>query len=244
MNNMCLVASLFLAQVLMIARPSFRSTWLSIVSALSHFSWLSTFIWLQVCSFHVFRVFSANGQSDFTGRQSKKTVVQYSVYAFGGPAVIVATNIVVSMIVTNGENSGYDNTAALMTHSIAFIATLIAPLVLVCLTNIVFYSITAYRIYATPKIEKTTGSRVHFSVYVKLFTLTGLSWVLQIIDSFLEFTIFSYFVAILNGLQGLFLFISYVCNGRVWRMYQKSCCKMSSDRNTSKTSSKTDTTKI
>ncbi|XP_048741240.2 adhesion G protein-coupled receptor E3-like [Ostrea edulis] len=244
MNNMCLVVSLFLAQLLMIIRPSFRSTWLSIVSALLHFSWLSTFLWLQVCSFHVFRVFSAKGQSDFLGRQSRKIVIKYSIYAYGSSAVIVLTNIVITLIVTNGENTGYDKTSALMTYSVAFIATLIVPLALVCMTNIVFYIFTAYKIYSTPKIEKTTGSRVHFSVYVKLFTLTGLSWILQIIDTFLEMSILSYLVAILNGLQGLFLMISYVCNGRVWRMYMKACCKTPSDRDISKASTKTDVTKI
>ncbi|XP_048742845.2 G-protein coupled receptor Mth-like [Ostrea edulis] len=244
MNNMCLVVSLFLAQLLMIIRPSFRSKWLSIVSALSHFSWLSTFLWLQVCSFHMFRVFSAKGQSEFNGLQSRKILVQYSVYAYGISAVIVLTNIAITLIVTIGENTGYDKTSALMTYSFAFIATLIAPLSLVCVTNIVFYIFTAYKIYSTPKIESTTGSKVHFGVYMKLFTLTGLSWILQIIDTFLEMSIFSYLVAILNGLQGLFLMISYVCNGRVWRMYLKACFKTPSDWNIPNVSSKTNTTNI
>jgi hypothetical protein len=41
------------------------------------------------------------------------------------------------------------------------------------------------------------------------------------VDSFLPLSFLSYIVAILNGLQGLFLFLSYVCNGRVFRL----CCR-------------------
>jgi hypothetical protein len=203
---MGVVVSLFLAQFLMIIRSISKSTVLSVVSALLHFSWLSTFLWLQVCSFHMFRVFNAKGQSGLFGNKSLKRVTFYASYAFGSSTVIVTANIIISLIVTKGVNSGYDAVRTLMTYKTAFLVTLIFPLILTCTTNIIFYAITAYKIYSTPALEKTSGNRVHFSVYVKLFTLTGLSWVLQIIDTFLETSVLSYCVAVLNGLQGFFHF--------------------------------------
>lgn len=53
-----------------------------------------------------------------------------------------------------------------------------------CVTNILFYFLTAYKFVSAPSVEKEAGntSRLHFTVYVKLFSLTGLSWVLQIVD--------------------------------------------------------------
>jgi hypothetical protein len=241
-NNMGLVVSLFLAQILMIIRPIFKSTVLSVVSALLHFSWLSTFFWLQVCSFHMFRVFTAKGRSEFIEIKSTKRAKLYSCYTFGSSTFIVTTNIVVSLIVTDGTNTGYDDVSTLMTYKTAFIATLIIPLILACITNTIFYILTAYNIYSTPKLERSSGNRVHFSVYVKLFTLTGLSWVLQIIDTFLETSVLSYCVAVLNGLQGFFIFVSYICNERVWNMYRDVCCKFSAFQNPSTLPSKTDTT--
>jgi hypothetical protein len=220
-NNMFLVASLFVAQLLMIIRPFFRSLSLVAVSVLSHWSWLSTFLWLQVCSFHMFSVFSAQGRSSFQTGKGRKQIIQYSSYAFGFPTFIVASNLIISLIVTNGEYTGYDKLSTLMTYKSTFITTLIIPLAFVSVTNVIFYIVTAYKIYSSPKVENTTGNRLHFGVYVKLFTLTGLSWVLQIIDTFLELSAFSYVVAILNGLQGMFIFVSYICNRRVWKMYAK-----------------------
>lgn len=241
-NNMFLVASLFLAQFLMIVRPYFHSSSLVAASVLSHFSWLSTFLWLQVCSFHMFRVFNAKGRSKFLGGKGRKLIVQYVLYAFGVSFSIVTSNVSISLIVTNGENTGYDKMSTLMTYKIAFITTLVTPIAFVSVTNIIFYTFTAYKIYSSPKIENTTGNRIHFGVYVKLFTLTGLSWVLQMVDMFLELSAFSYFVAILNGLQGLFIFVSYVCNRRVWKLYVTSCCTGTVYKFVS--SSKTDTTTI
>lgn len=70
LNNMCLVISLFLAQLFMISSPLFRSSGHKILFASTHFSWLATFFWLQVCSFHMYRVFSAKSRSTFHGSQT------------------------------------------------------------------------------------------------------------------------------------------------------------------------------
>lgn len=240
-NNMFLVVSLFLSQLLMVVRPLFRSSGLPIVSALSHFSWLSTFSWLQVCSFHVFRVFNANGKPRFGGSKMRKTIYQYNIYAYGSSLIIVLSNIGVSLIVTGGSNTGYDKTNTLMTYKTAFVTTLIAPLALICLTNVIFYVFTAYRICSTPKIEKQSGNRVHFTVYVRLFCLTGLSWILQIMDTFLELSVLTYIVTFLNGSQGVFIFVSYVCNERGRKLYRKVCCNISVFQRSVTTSTEADT---
>lgn len=62
-----------------------------------------------------------------------------------------------------------------------------------CVTNILFYFLTAYKFVSAPNVEKEARntSRLHFTVYVKLFSLTGLSWVLQIVDIFVELSFFT-----------------------------------------------------
>ncbi|XP_061190235.1 probable G-protein coupled receptor Mth-like 4 [Saccostrea echinata] len=224
-NNMILVLFLFLAQMCLIFRPLSYTSGLEIVSALSHFSWLLVFFWLQICSFHMFRVFTAKQRWDNSPTSIKKTVTKYFLYAFGSASIIVTLNIIISLILSNGKYTGYDKALTLMTHKTAFIITLLVPLIFVCLTNIFFYILTAYKICSSPDIESKTGNKVQFSVYIKLFTLTGLSWMLQIIDAFIDVSVFSYFVAILNGLQGLLIFLSCVCNERVWNLYKIAWCK-------------------
>lgn len=240
LNNMCLVISLFMAQLSMVSSTLFRSTGLKIVFAFTHFSWLATFFWLQVCSFHMYRVFSAKSRSTLHGNKTEKVVTLYGIYAFGWAATIVGANIITTLIVSGGKDSGYDKRSTMLTYKLAFIITVIVPLIFVCMTNIFFYILTAYNIYSTPNVENKTGNRMHYSVYIKLFSITGLSWLLQITDMFLEMSLFTYIVAILNGLQGLFIFVSYVCNRRVLKMYAGFCCKAnrqysSQSSNTAKT---------
>jgi hypothetical protein len=64
------------------------------------------------------------------------------------------------------------------------------------------------------------SNQIHFTVYVKLFTITGISWIFQIIDAFIPMSAFSKIVSLLNALQGVFIFISYICNKRVLGLYR------------------------
>lgn len=230
-NNMLLVFFLFFAQLCLVARPFFRSTAMIVGSALTHFFWLSTFFWLQICSFHMFRVFLAKTRTEYTERYTIMVIFKYLMYAIGISVFIVVVNITVTLIVTNGEYTGYDKLMTLMTSRTAFIVTLIGPLFIVCVTNIVFYIMTAYKIHSTPNVDSTKRCRIQLTVYVKLFTLTGLPWLLQVMDTFIGVSVLSYIIAILNGLQGLFLFISFVYNNRVFNLYRNAFYRFGSSLN-------------
>uniref|UniRef100_K1QYB2 Latrophilin receptor-like protein A n=1 Tax=Magallana gigas TaxID=29159 RepID=K1QYB2_MAGGI len=235
-NNIILVIFLFFAQLCLVVRPFFRSTSMIVASALTHFFWLSTFLWLQVCSFHMYRVFHSKTRCRFSKSYSRLTVVKYLAYATGISVFVVAANITVSLIITNGEFTGYDKLMTLMTSRTAFIVTLIGPLSIVCITNITFYIFTAYMIHSTPNVDNTTRYRIQLTVYVKLFTLTGVSWLLQVVDTFIGVSVLSYIIAILNGLQGLFLFTSYVYNNRVFNLYREALKKFGLSRRSSRQS--------
>ena len=224
LNNMFLISSLFLAQIILLVRQftifNEYEAGTIILSVATHFLWLSTFFWLQVCSFHMFLVFTNKAGLESRKKASSKIVVKYAWYAFGIPFGIVVLNMFVSFASSSFKETGYDKIFTLLTYKTAFIVTFIIPLILVCVTNLVFYAFTLYKIMSCPHIESTSGNKTHFSVYIKLFSITGLTWILQIIDTFLEVSILSYIVSVLNGLQGLFIFVSYVCNARVIKMWR------------------------
>ncbi|KAJ8304614.1 hypothetical protein KUTeg_018197 [Tegillarca granosa] len=77
------------------------------------------------------------------------------------------------------------------------------------------------KIKTMPKIQSNAHDRNELSIYLKLFTLTGITWLLQVVDSFFIVSALSYIVVILNGFQGLFIFISYTCNRRVIKLYRE-----------------------
>lgn len=158
-------------------------------------------------------------------------MTQYALYTFGGAALIVGINIISTLVVSEFKLSGYYKKSTL--------------LIFMCVTNILFYFLTAYKFVSAPSVEKEAGntSRLHFTVYVKLFSLTGLSWVLQIVLYLWNYRSLHAQYA-LNGLQGLFIFFSYVCNKKTWKMYADVCHKKNSQNTSSNISTNTENTAI
>ncbi|CAC5424867.1 unnamed protein product [Mytilus coruscus] len=85
---------------------------------------------------------------------------------------------------------------------------------------------TAIQIVKRPQLQnerQIKSNRIHAAIYLKLFSVTGISWLLHIIDTFLPMSTFSIIVSVLNDLQGIFIFWSFICNKRVLNLYWKSC---------------------
>ncbi|CAC5390475.1 unnamed protein product [Mytilus coruscus] len=84
-----------------------------------------------------------------------------------------------------------------------------------------------HTIATTPKLKNDDSyqhNSVNLAVYIKIFTITGSSWVIQIIDSFLPLSYFSIIVSLLNALQGVYIFVAYICNKRVFILYRSLIC--------------------
>ena len=166
------------------------------------------------------------GQKDIqkpTVRSSKivhKRYAFYSLYSFGMSFILVISNILVSLVTSGMVSYGYGKPNCFIVDRTLFVVTLLIPLILVCTTNVYFFAVTAWRITKMPTVRKSGSDRSDFLICVKLFTLTGLTWVLQVFDSFLGVSFLTYIATVCNGMQGLFIFLSYVCNQRVLIMYR------------------------
>ncbi|KAH9627944.1 hypothetical protein HF086_015388 [Spodoptera exigua] len=61
-----------------------------------------------------------------------------------------------------------------------------------------------------------------FTLYVKLFTVMGINWILEVVSSFYpEANVFWQFSDAYNVLVGLIIFIIFVCKKKTWRMIKK-----------------------
>ncbi|XP_063420135.1 uncharacterized protein LOC134705320 [Mytilus trossulus] len=244
-NNMCLVFAMFCAQfVFQFVEIGTKSDiGCKVIGVLIHYFWLVTFGCLNVCSFHMFYVFTSK-----TGIHISETsrLAVYILYSYGIPAIIVVLNIIITRSLSSGTLIGYGGRVCFLNQQIAFIVTFIVPISLVCFSNIFFFIGTALKIARRPKLKNDSQMRlneIQFSVYVKLFSITGISWIFQIIDSFIPFSAFSTIVSLLNALQGVFIFISYVCNRRVLNLYKQTRKSLSENSN-SKTSRHTTSTEL
>ncbi|XP_063439695.1 uncharacterized protein LOC134720991 [Mytilus trossulus] len=226
-NNMCLVFAMFFAHLLFqFGLYATQSNSICIlIGIFMHMFWLAEFGCLSVCSFHMFRVFRSkillysSGQSGYN-----KVLFSYVLYSYGLPVLIVSINMITTFL--HDGSFGYGGRMCFLNRPTAIIVTFIIPITLVCLTNIYFFIVTSVKIVSTPKMKReeqnSTLNRVHFSFYIKLFTITGITWIFQIIDALFPASAISSVVSMLNALQGVFIFISFICNRRVLQLFRKA----------------------
>ena len=243
-NNICMMISLLLAQTLMLIQPHVVQIEIlcGAIGFVSHFSWLSYFFWLGICTIHMCRVFSFGIVRNDSS--PNKRFVKYCLIAFGIPALTVTACVSVSLAISGGQSYGYSSSRCFIDNKNIFITTLITPLIIVCLCNITLFIITAWKIKSNPKVQKSKSDSVNFVVYVKLFSLTGITWTIQIIDSFLLLSVLSYISTVLNGTQGLYIFLCYVCNKRTIHLYKRYFGCVGKDGSTAMSRTNTQTSRI
>ena len=226
-NNMFLVGSLFIAQ----ATFQFGNIWLhntiscSIIGMITHVTWLSLFFWMNVCSFHMFRTFAFLRVVDNSDAIKYNTLLRYSLYAFGIPIGIVSANAIIRGYQLDWNYYGYGQVKCFIDDLISFVFTFLAPVILVCVLNLVFFCITSLKIKQTPTVQSSQDKR-HFGIYIKLFIITGGTWVLVIVDSFLPLSALSFITTVMNACQGVFIFVSCVTNERTWKMIKYNTSKL------------------
>ena len=222
-NNICLIFALFLSQGLTqfgLTKTKDRMV-CTIIGILIHYFWMATFFCMNVCSFHVFKVFALPFHRHLDAIEEQWYLFRYVCYAYGVPAAIIILYITISLSLSGYIGYGSDSRCFIETPQ-AIVGTFLAPILLLCVLNVIFFCISAYKIKTSPKVASTTTSRTEFSIYLKLFILTGFTWIAQILESFFPISLFSVVVAILNGSSGIFIFFSYTMNERVRTFYRNS----------------------
>ncbi|KAH9514383.1 hypothetical protein Btru_025064 [Bulinus truncatus] len=100
---------------------------------------------------------------------------------------------------------------------------MIAPVAVVTSCNIISFAVTVLHIERVRRLQTfhsfKTDDRNNIFIYAKLSSLTGGFWVVTIVAESTDIEVFRYASILLNGLQGVFVFISFICNQRVLNLY-------------------------
>ncbi|XP_046352955.2 G-protein coupled receptor Mth2-like [Haliotis rufescens] len=242
-NTMCLVGFLFLAQLLLLFKQlAIRDeTACKIIGILIHYLWLTVILWMNVCSYHMFHVFVVDAGKPM-GTQSR--LLKYSLYANGLSLIIVLITIFSNLGVSSGSHIGYGVTTCYLNSSLLVGVAFVAPLGIVLLLNIIFFSVSVWTMAKINKMSASIGaekSQVH--IYIKLSTLTGIFWILAILGDVLQQQVLIFISIVLNAGQGIFIFISYVANKRVLQLWRGKINKYKPTAN-SQSSDQTMTTQL
>ena len=222
-TNMTLILCLFIAQTMFLVSSFSRfprgSNACKTVGLLTHLFWLMSTFWMNICTFHVFKVFSNFGQ--VTAGKGLKTFLIYWFYSIMLSVTLVLVNIFVSLRNSNNTDFGYGAVSCYISSERMIGYTFGIPLGVVVVANLLMFLWTVCQLLRMPEIQKDVkNKRNDVIIFAKLSTLTGFTWIFGFIFSWTGVKVFSYFFIVLNASQGVFLFLSFVCNQRVLAMYK------------------------
>lgn len=190
----------------------------TITGILLHYFWLALCCCLFTCSLHMCRSFS--GQRGNMHRHTKIYTIfgRYVIICYTAPIFIITTNIILTYYIQN--KIGYGTTLCFVEDFVQNIATFIAPLLITCVVNIVMFTITATNIKYVKHIQKSKEDKSEIVIFLKLFSLTGIVWVFQILDGILNVSVFSFVVIILTSSHGTLIFLSFACSSRIHNYFR------------------------
>ena len=102
-NNMSLILALIIAQAMFLV-SSFGQPESGSLGVLTHFVWLAAIFWMNICIFHVFRVFT--GTDAFSVDSHTKSFVMYFAYALALPVCLVVINVA-ALVSSDKAEFGY-----------------------------------------------------------------------------------------------------------------------------------------
>ncbi|XP_055874869.1 latrophilin receptor-like protein A isoform X2 [Biomphalaria glabrata] len=223
-NNMFLSFSLLLAQVSLIisAYTSVYRFWCAFIGVLVHFLWLWNFSWNFICSFHMFRVFTASVRMN-NERNMTCDTWKWLTGSLVLPVIDVSAVLTYSFLMSKGREFGYGNVQCYLDSPLLIGITVAAPLFAITLINVIFYLVTVYKIYSVQRLRtaslSSTTPDFNTTIYIKLSTVTGMFWIVAVLAEFLDSEILGFIALLLNGLQGLAIFQTFVFNRRVLSLY-------------------------
>ncbi|XP_060607953.1 adhesion G-protein coupled receptor D1-like [Ruditapes philippinarum] len=238
-NNMSLVFFMLLAQVLYLISGfgslKTDSTECFVLGMALHFFWLISLFWMNICTFQAFRVFSdVKLLSHLSGN---KRFVGYHIFALVISSVFVALNITLSTLLSGLSGYGGNNCYISSQEMINF--TFVLPTGFVILTNFVMFLYVIITIKTTHSVKRhIQNERSDLNVFLKLSTITGVTWIFGLLYTFTNVRVFSYLFIVLNACQGVFIMFAFVTNSRVFNLMKT----FSTSRNSTKSQNKTEKT--
>ena len=213
-NNMCMSVFQLLAYICLLIGGirSLQHQCCKVIGLLVHFLWLNSILWLNICCFHMFRTFVY-----IRNPTKEKVRWLYYVYSLTTSTLLLNINIIWSLSTSDGNEIGYGKHAMLCyitnPHMIAF--TMVLPMTLVVISNCIMYITVVCKIQRNTFSRNSKRNRNNLSVYIRLSTITSLSWLSYLPVYFSGIAVYDLIFSLLIGCQSIFIMLAFMGNKRV-----------------------------
>ncbi|KAM3965299.1 G-protein coupled receptor Mth2 [Aphomia sociella] len=239
LHGMCLmaycsgliVAYIFLAYLkINFGQVNVAMTGCMVIAFIVYYAFQTSFFWLNVMCYDIWRTFSGYRGSSSTKRREMRRFGMYSAYAWGIPFLLTAVtagmqygNLPPSII-----KPGFGDKRCWFDNWVSELVYFFAPVLVLVVCNMIFFAVTAHRIRSIKQetsilkgSKSTTSNKLkhdkqRYSLYLKLFVVMGINWSVELI-SFIVGGSNWYWVLIdiSNIMLGFFIFMIFVWKKKV-----------------------------
>ena len=229
-NLMSLCCALFGAQLLFLisAEESQVGQFCVFLAVLTHWFFLASFFWMNVLGFDICCSLCCYLLKI---RRTGRIFHYYSLYAWCCPTLIVAISLVVHFTSKSAFSPNYGDHICWISNRHGLAIFFVLPVALLLFINIGLFIRTVCSIVEQTRAAKfaVTGKNfnvdtqkklkkhvIQFVVYVKLALIMGLSWTFGFVASMTQSQPLMYLFILFNGLQGMFIFLSFGCKRKTY----------------------------
>jgi len=217
LNTVVLVCFLLVSHTFFVIKITLNPQGLSckILGLATHFLLLCSLFWMNVCTYHMFRVLT---RVIITRNETSiKRFIFYIAYTVVMSIVFVAVNIIVSF--ERHVTFGYGQEYCYIETQQMINFTVVLPAGIIVILNCVFFLCVIVSLSKSKNIQRNVKTeRNELTILVRLSTITGLTWTFGLVYSLTGEVAFSYLFVIFNASQGVFLFLAFIANRRVAAM--------------------------
>ena len=228
-NLMSLSLALLLAQFMWLlgSGDTDKLTFCSVIAAISHYLFLVSFACTTVIAFDTRRTFSSQiskAPSRSLGQSRNLRFLSYSCLAWGVPLLFVIGCVLLDQF--HVVSIGYGNQKACwLVNSNAKIVTFATPIACALVYNVIAFSHTVWAINnARTQTRRVKSSRQDqravLKIYVRLISLMGFTWFFSFSAEFIHKAL-NYPFVILTTLQGVYVFVAFICKTRVLKLLKE-----------------------
>ena len=222
-NNVILCVSLLLAQTFFQfgAGQTTLPKWsCAVIGAFCHFFWLTVMFSMNICSAEMYFVFRK--LTKLTPRFRWLHTLRNVMYIVCASAFFVLINLVVSLVQSQGKDSGYGGSLCYLSSPIMQVFVFVLPSAITVVANIIFFSLVVLKIKSSCiDSANLNQERNYLAVYARLSSIVGLTWIFGFLQLLLNNEVIEYIFIVLNASQGVSIMIAFVVNKRTLSLYCK-----------------------
>ncbi|XP_030842078.1 adhesion G protein-coupled receptor E3-like [Strongylocentrotus purpuratus] len=210
---------------------------------LGHFMWIAVFSHTTVLAFDLHRRFGIATKFGLTD-EGAAVLSRFLLFSWGCPIFVVVPSLGIYFSGTKLPhfNLTYKTVTCWIGDGMANLYVFGIPIASLLVVNLILFVMVVaglHRMRMSPvNKHKSTDSNMSSDllIYIKMSTLLGFTWVFGFVAAFANVTALWYIFILLNSLQGVYIFIAFICNKRVFKLWRDSCTCL--DRVSSTSSSK------